>query len=715
MTSDVLVSYNCKKTMVPIGTLAAALVFLCALLLTPYTAYAAFTNTETIFGAISNNTQTWDDASIGTASADRKVIVFIIINENGTTHAADGAPSAVTIGGISATKVADNSFPNSGPNNQSVTVWTATVPTGTTADIVASGIPAANYNGGIAVLTTTDYIDISAVYDVADLDQDGDGGNMNVNVPANGLAAGAGVTWPDYSGHTWTGLSEADEVTDGGDNYWSVATYETMEAQTPLSVSVSYSASVSNFLTVSFAPLFFALSRPPNNLGLVGYWSFDEGRGTVATDFSGNGRNGTLLGSPVPSWGNGKKATALHFDGTVGQNVSVSGLLGNPSAATISTWVKLNDADSIGSDVVSLGDHIALRLDNPFDNKGVVAFYYAGGSVWRETPTNQYVEGTGWRHIVYVVDPAQSTQSVYIDGVEVDSTTHSDAISFADLGSNTLMGVHGNGDGSYQMNGAFDDIRVYNRALSPTEIAALARAGAARLGASSVDLQRGSTLAAGLVGHWTFDGKDTNWTAQTTGTTADLSGEGNTGTLTNMNQRLSVDGGALGQGINFNGSSSYVDMGFDASLQVDFPYTIAAWVKTPSFSTYNTLVVTDHIAGGAWLQIENSTGRIFAGFGNWHGRLSAGSLTIDTWHHVVGVVRGDNDIDVYIDGAVSNGSYDGGASTVPYGSDTARMGDNSLGNSYFPGSLDDVRIYNRELTATEVKQLYNLGQVQITP
>jgi len=42
------------------------------------------------------------------------------------------------------------------------------------------------------------------------------------------------------------------------------------------------------------------LSRPPNNLGLVGYWPMNEGTSTIAGDFSGKGNNGTLTGMASP-------------------------------------------------------------------------------------------------------------------------------------------------------------------------------------------------------------------------------------------------------------------------------------------------------------------------------------------------------------------------------------------------------------------------------
>jgi hypothetical protein len=60
-----------------------------------------------------------------------------------------------------------------------------------------------------------------------------------------------------------------------------------------------------------------AIPNPPNNLGLVVYWSFNDGTSTKATDFSGNGNTGTLstLGSVLPTWVNGKRGKAIVLTG----------------------------------------------------------------------------------------------------------------------------------------------------------------------------------------------------------------------------------------------------------------------------------------------------------------------------------------------------------------------------------------------------------------
>ena len=82
------------------------------------------------------------------------------------------------------------------------------------------------------------------------------------------------------------------------------------------------------------------LSKPANNLGLVGYWSFNEGTSTLATDFSGNGNSGTLYDNS--SWTNGRFGKALLFDGSgdyVDLGAPPSLNLQSANKFTLSAWV----------------------------------------------------------------------------------------------------------------------------------------------------------------------------------------------------------------------------------------------------------------------------------------------------------------------------------------------------------------------------------------
>lgn len=96
--------------------------------------------------------------------------------------------------------------------------------------------------------------------------------------------------------------------------------------------------------------------------------------------------------------------------------------------------------------------------------------------------------GTGWHHFVYVVDTANKVQKVYVDGVEKVSTTHTQSISYAGLGSDTYIGRHANGVGNYDFNGVIDNVSVYHKALSAQE---------------AFDLY--NQFTSGLVSHWELD------------------------------------------------------------------------------------------------------------------------------------------------------------------------------------------------------------------
>jgi hypothetical protein len=72
-----------------------------------------------------------------------------------------------------------------------------------------------------------------------------------------------------------------------------------------------------------------------------------------------------------------------------------------------------------------------------------------------------------------VFNDDQNQFKFYVDGAEVASVSTTVTIPYTGLGTKTVVGAHGNGGTTWDMTGRVDDVRVYSRALCPTEVQAL--------------------------------------------------------------------------------------------------------------------------------------------------------------------------------------------------------------------------------------------------
>lgn len=435
------------------------------------------------------------------------------------------------------------------------------------------------------------------------------------------------------------------------------------------------------------------LSKPPNNLGLVGYWSFDEGSGSVATDFSGRGNAGTFAGNAT--WAAGKRGKAASFDGSGDyvSKTSPSSFNTGASARTIMGWIKPVDTTALkvpfvygicnaGNDSKAFGVYL--------DASEVLNFWGCGGAY--DFSTGVTIRNGEWTHIAVTYDG--TNVRVYVNGTLAGSPTA------RTLGSSTAFWEVGGANlldsGNYYFNGQIDDVRIYTRALAQSEIQRFMSSGTLKLGVSSVALQQGSSLASGLVGHWTFDGPDV------TSVIADRSGQGNNGGFFGGATSSAKTIGKLGQAIRFDGVDDY----FLSTIPAMSEYTYAMWVRPARQTSGAELfqLFTDSVDGATLYVYQNH-------FGAWNGSELAGSTTIqpDTWYHVV-VTDGPSAYTLYVNGVEEDTSASTGAAT----------GGNALIGIYafsftrlLPGIVDDARVYNRALTAAEVKQLYNLGRATI--
>ena len=173
------------------------------------------------------------------------------------------------------------------------------------------------------------------------------------------------------------------------------------------------------------------------------WWKLNETSGTSASDSSGNSRTGTVTGTASGSpavLNNG-----FSFNGAT--KIQATGLMGNPRNVSVAAWAKLTTADTTGAEMISLGDHFVLRLD---DSGATKAIFYNGSS-YVTASVSQTFAGTGWHHFAAVFDDGHDTLKLYIDGALAATTTTTSSVSWSGLGTNTVIGRNGNGGTSIRL------------------------------------------------------------------------------------------------------------------------------------------------------------------------------------------------------------------------------------------------------------------------
>jgi hypothetical protein len=211
---------------------------------------------------------------------------------------------------------------------------------------------------------------------------------------------------------------------------------------------------------------------------LVAHWKFDEGAGTSAADATGHGHTGTLVGTALPLWGPGRIGPkALTFDGaTAAVTVANASDLQVTNNLTLSAWIKPITAGG-GQRGRILNKHGAssnttgysLHLADDRLNYAINALSGTTGVDDASTPSGTLVFGV-WQHVAVTV--SSGTVRFYRNGQLVSTTT----LSTSALPS-TVPFVIGGADTRTDrgFDGGIDDARIYNFALSGSDILFLYR------------------------------------------------------------------------------------------------------------------------------------------------------------------------------------------------------------------------------------------------
>ena len=236
-----------------------------------------------------------------------------------------------------------------------------------------------------------------------------------------------------------------------------------------------------------FLLLLTFLLLPPlsaQDLSLVGFWTFDD---STAVDSSSYGNNGTLSGDPI--FINGMKGTAIYFD-AIDDEVIISdeNSLDTDSSMTIALWIMPDSVNSEGTKVMSKwyssptrGDWL-LSLSSRDSCNGTCVSYYFGlanyevygfpnGFFGIGPPELDYYLLLGeWNFIAVTFDTG--FVNLYYNGSLIRTdTTIIKYTSLTEYGTDDIyMGTLWNHYPGYKYKGGLDEIRIYNRSLSASEI-----------------------------------------------------------------------------------------------------------------------------------------------------------------------------------------------------------------------------------------------------
>jgi hypothetical protein len=510
-------------------------------------------------------------------------------------------------------------------------------------------------------------------------------------------------------------------------------------------------------------------SYVPTN-GLVGWWPFNGN----ANDESGNGNNATFNSASLISNRFGIANSAYSFGGN-GQYMLLNPIaaLSGASELTVSAWVKISGQNTNTNCNLGCAQFLLAR-DPDYSSQGFSLGYGQGSFKFGGAISNSNgvissqsfsAPFSSWQHIAWTV--GGGSQKIFVNGLVSNSSIYNGVLPISNgnlyFGYNPVIGY------PYFLNGLLDDIAIWNRALSASEIQQLYTTQApctltsnffatdtVSACGNSVSLSAQNTgsnylwsnnattqsitanttgwykctvsqgticsvsdsvyvslpnalptsLQAGLVGYWPFCGNAN-----------DESGNGNNGTVLNGTILTSDRFGNFNYAFDVDGIDCSVPKGVLLPSVIDNSqsYTISVFFMSIDSTKLNQCIFNSypHSYSGVSLnyvlpQTQNKLCS-FIGNGNWLYSANFDINNKEMWHHIV-MIKNINNYSYYLDGVlvyiqpttsnINSGTiqkFNIGAISINGGSGCYET---------FKGRIDDICIWNRALTTSEVQQLY---------
>jgi len=399
---------------------------------------------------------------------------------------------------------------------------------------------------------------------------------------------------------------------------------------------------------------------------------------------------------------------ALNFDGTEYIEIPYSDKFNTPSI-TVEAWINTTmaaygnivDRDPEGA----AGRQFQFRV-TPTGKLEFISFIGGGAN----TTTGAITVNTGkWVHAAATYQVGTGTQSLWVNGLPDTSETKSGAGLDPETSTSAKLwiGTHGNATKTQKFTGFIAAASIYSRALSPQEIATLAK----RRGIAYETNSRKISAKAPPT-HVIAPRRTLTYPQLSIGRVAAYSaGEQGPGGDKWRDQEGTNDGGMSlltwggGEGhVVFDGTGQAV-VGAKSILDFDNSFALSAWINpdaaqvNPDSAIVSKLQEITYSGYMLWFQGSGAVGFYING----GVRIQTGVITTGTWTHVAGVWDGTT-VFLYVNGlVVASAAY----STAPASSSQiSRIGSyRAAGNRGFTGGIDDINIYSRVLAPQEIATL----------
>jgi hypothetical protein len=199
---------------------------------------------------------------------------------------------------------------------------------------------------------------------------------------------------------------------------------------------------------------------------------------------------------------------------------------------------------------------------------------------------------------------------------------------------------------------------------------------------------------AGLVGAWGFE-------EASGGSATDSSGSGNDGAISGATR---TGQGRHGAALSFDGLDDLVTVADQASLDLQSAMTLEAWVFPTTSTGWRSVMIKERPGGLVYALYGNTnanrpSGHLFTSSG---AAVAHGTqrLPVNTWTHLAATWDGTT-LRLYVNGTQASSLAAGG--TLSNSAGALRIGGNSAASQWFTGRLDEMRVYNRALSANEIQ------------